>query len=47
MCATFAPALWGPLITGESAFLLSDFERTQNLLHFATMPWNIGSKAEN
>lgn len=47
MCATFAPALWGALITGETARLLSDFGKTQNLLHFLTVPWNIGSKAEN
>jgi len=47
MCATFAPALWGALITGETAFLLSDFGRTQNLLHFPAVPWNIGFKAEN
>lgn len=40
------PALWGALIAGETTFLLSDFGRTQNLLHFFTVPWNTSSKAE-
>lgn len=38
MCATFVPALWEGLITGEATFLLSNFGRTQNLLHFLTVP---------